>query len=129
MAEALDATLVETCISRLVIDCNRDLAVPTSIVEISEHTEVPANRQLGQTLGKINLRAVTQRFRDVTIQLLDRIDSNDAEHLLLIGRGMGRVAHSSILFLFLVFSFVLFFLILIGFLVPNFATTPDTASI
>ena len=37
LADALDATFVAQIYSRLVIDCNRDLAVPSSIVEISEH--------------------------------------------------------------------------------------------
>ena len=46
LADALDAFFIGQTYSRLVIDCNRDLAVPTSIVEISEHTEVPGNRQL-----------------------------------------------------------------------------------
>jgi predicted N-formylglutamate amidohydrolase len=44
LADALDAFFIGQAYSRLVIDCNRDLAVPTSIVEISEHTEVPGNR-------------------------------------------------------------------------------------
>jgi predicted N-formylglutamate amidohydrolase len=46
LADLLDAFFVGQAYSRLVIDCNRDLAVPTSIVEISEHTEVPGNRQV-----------------------------------------------------------------------------------
>ncbi len=32
--------------SRLVIDCNRSPAVPTSIAEVSEHTVIPGNQQL-----------------------------------------------------------------------------------
>lgn len=47
LADALDAFFIGQGYSRLVIDCNRDLAVPTSIVEISEHTEIPGNRQIG----------------------------------------------------------------------------------
>jgi len=47
LADGLDACLIGQAYSRLVIDCNRDLAVPTSIVEISEHTEIPGNRQIG----------------------------------------------------------------------------------
>lgn len=47
MADMLDATLVESCISRLVIDCNRPLDAPDLIWEVSETTEVPGNRNLG----------------------------------------------------------------------------------
>ncbi|MER9580523.1 N-formylglutamate amidohydrolase [Mesorhizobium sp. M0276] len=48
MAEALDATLIETRISRLVIDCNRPLDAPDLImsVSVSEKTVVPANQGL-----------------------------------------------------------------------------------
>ena len=46
LAEALDATTVLQTYSRLVIDCNRDPAVPGSIPAVSEHTEIPGNRNL-----------------------------------------------------------------------------------
>ena len=46
IAAALDATLVMQLYSRLVIDCNRDLLVPSSIVEMSETTSVPGNMNL-----------------------------------------------------------------------------------
>jgi predicted N-formylglutamate amidohydrolase len=43
LADALDATLIRQIYSRLVIDCNRDPAVPSSIPEISETTSIPGN--------------------------------------------------------------------------------------
>ena len=46
IAEALDAPLVEACVSRLVIDCNRSLEVPDLIPAISETTRIPGNQQL-----------------------------------------------------------------------------------
>ena len=46
VSAALDATAVLQTYSRLVIDCNRDPAVPSSIPEISETTEIPGNRDL-----------------------------------------------------------------------------------
>lgn len=48
MAKALDATLVESRISRLVVDCNRPLDAPDLIPELSETTVVPGNRNLGE---------------------------------------------------------------------------------
>ena len=46
LSAALDATAVLQTYSRLVIDCNRDPAVPSSIPEVSETTEIPGNRGL-----------------------------------------------------------------------------------
>jgi predicted N-formylglutamate amidohydrolase len=57
MAEALDATLIETCISRLVIDCNRPLDASNLICETSEDTVIPGNAGLtpGQRQARIDL--------------------------------------------------------------------------
>jgi predicted N-formylglutamate amidohydrolase len=46
LAAALDAALVESCISRLVADCNRPLDAPDLVPEISELTAIPGNRGL-----------------------------------------------------------------------------------
>ena len=46
MADALDAPLIESCVSRLVIDCNRPLDAPDLVPEISERTVVTGNRGL-----------------------------------------------------------------------------------
>ena len=47
MAAALDAVLVQSCVSRLVIDCNRPLDAPDLIPAVSEMTEIPGNRNVG----------------------------------------------------------------------------------
>jgi predicted N-formylglutamate amidohydrolase len=46
MSEALDAVRVESCISRLLIDCNRPLDAPDLICTVSETTTVPGNADL-----------------------------------------------------------------------------------
>src|SRR4051794_27328212 len=46
MAAALDAALVQSCVSRLVIDCNRPLDAPDLIPSVSETTDVPGNKSL-----------------------------------------------------------------------------------
>jgi predicted N-formylglutamate amidohydrolase len=46
MSAALDAPLVASNYSRLVIDCNRDPGVPTSIPTVGEHIEIPGNQNL-----------------------------------------------------------------------------------
>jgi predicted N-formylglutamate amidohydrolase len=43
MSEALDAPLIAQNYSRLVIDCNRNPRMPTSIPEMSEWSSVPGN--------------------------------------------------------------------------------------
>jgi predicted N-formylglutamate amidohydrolase len=48
LAEALDAFAIHQAYSRLVIDCNRDPGVETSIVTLSELTEIPGNHGLSQ---------------------------------------------------------------------------------
>jgi predicted N-formylglutamate amidohydrolase len=46
MAAALDAVLVQSCVSRLIVDCNRPLDAPDLIPAVSETTEIPGNRAL-----------------------------------------------------------------------------------
>ena len=46
LAEKLDAVLVESAVSRLIVDCNRPLDAPDLIPATSETTEIPANRNL-----------------------------------------------------------------------------------
>lgn len=46
MAERLDAVLVESCVSRLMIDCNRPLDAPDLISPISETTRIPGNADM-----------------------------------------------------------------------------------
>lgn len=46
MSRLLDAPLVESCVSRLVIDCNRPLNAPDLVPSLSELTAIPANANL-----------------------------------------------------------------------------------
>ena len=46
LSEALDAPLVHSTVSRLVIDCNRALDAPDLIWTLSEATRIPANENL-----------------------------------------------------------------------------------
>lgn len=54
VAQLLDAPLVSQRYSRLVIDCNRDPKVPSSIPQISELREIPGN--VGLTAAQIGAR-------------------------------------------------------------------------
>jgi predicted N-formylglutamate amidohydrolase len=46
LAQLLDAPLVESRVSRLIIDCNRPLDAPDLIPSLSETTEIPGNMAL-----------------------------------------------------------------------------------
>lgn len=46
MSKLLDAPLVESCVSRLIIDCNRPLDAPDLVPSLSEVTVIPANENL-----------------------------------------------------------------------------------
>jgi predicted N-formylglutamate amidohydrolase len=54
VSDRLDAPLVAQNYSRLVIDCNRDPAKPSSITDVSEWTQIPGNQ--GLTADQIDAR-------------------------------------------------------------------------
>ena len=56
MSRALDAPLVAQNYSRLVIDCNRDPRVATSIPKLSESVEIPGN--VGLSEAEVSARRV-----------------------------------------------------------------------
>src|SRR5467141_1416883 len=58
LSRLLDATVILQAYSRLVIDCNRDPAVPSSIPEISETTVIPGNRDLGEAARAARIAAI-----------------------------------------------------------------------
>lgn len=64
MAETLDATLIESCVSRLVIDCNRPLDAPDLISPISETTAVPGNCDLSEAERQARIALSWQPFHD-----------------------------------------------------------------
>ncbi|MBC2885636.1 N-formylglutamate amidohydrolase [Ochrobactrum sp. CM-21-5] len=57
LSEALDATLIEAGLSRLLIDCNRPLEAHDLVPEVSETTVVPGNHGLSakERLARIDL--------------------------------------------------------------------------
>jgi predicted N-formylglutamate amidohydrolase len=72
LSAALDAALVMQTYSRLVIDCNRDPAVPSSIPEVSEDTEIPGNRGLGETERAARRDAIFRPYHEAIAAALDR---------------------------------------------------------
>lgn len=71
MADALDATLVETRISRLVIDCNRPLDAPDLVPPVSETTAIPGNTGLSEKQRAARIDLAWRPFHDTIARLID----------------------------------------------------------
>ena len=71
MAKALDATLVETCVSRLIIDCNRPLDAHNLIPETSETTTIPGNAGLSAADRQARIDLAWRPFHDAVEQTIE----------------------------------------------------------
>ena len=71
LAGLLDAPVVHPTVSRLVIDCNRDLDAPDLIPEISESTEIPGNREVTATDRAARVEASHAPFHAAVDRLLE----------------------------------------------------------
>jgi predicted N-formylglutamate amidohydrolase len=71
LSAALDATAVLQRYSRLVIDCNRDPAVPSSIPGISEATAIPGNLDLPTEARAARRQAIFEPYHARIEALLD----------------------------------------------------------
>jgi len=71
LSDALDATAVLQTYSRLVIDCNRDPAVPSSIPEVSEVTAIPGNAGLSAAQRDARRQAVFAPYHACIRSALD----------------------------------------------------------
>src|SRR5438094_630496 len=72
LSRLLDAALILQTYSRLVIDCNRDPDVPSSMPEISEATEIPGNHCLSQAARTARVEAIFRPYHDTIAAALDR---------------------------------------------------------
>jgi len=73
LSEHLDAPLVLAGFSRLVIDLNRPLGHPDSIVEESDDTPVPGNQGLNETAKRQRIRELFEPYHDAVNRALARI--------------------------------------------------------
>jgi predicted N-formylglutamate amidohydrolase len=72
ISDALDAALVMQIYSRLVIDCNRDPLVPSSVVEMSETTPVPGNMNIDPEDRRARQVEILEPYHSRIISELDR---------------------------------------------------------
>ncbi|TIM88748.1 N-formylglutamate amidohydrolase [Mesorhizobium sp.] len=104
MAEALDATLVETRISRLVIDCNRPLDAPDLVPPVSETTAIPGNTGLSEKQRAARIALSWQPFHDAVASIIDKRLARGLETRLVsihsftpVYKGMSRPWHIGII--------------------------------
>jgi predicted N-formylglutamate amidohydrolase len=101
----LNAAVILQTYSRLVIDCNRDPKVPSSIPEISEATEIPGNRSLDEAERAARVDAIFRPYHDAIAAALDRRAAADRTSVLValhsftpVFKGVSRPWHVAVLF-------------------------------
>jgi predicted N-formylglutamate amidohydrolase len=105
MAEALDAPLIAQNYSRLVIDCNRDPAVATSIPTLGEHIEIPGNIGLcAEAIAARRAEIFEPYHRRVSTLLDERAAAGQptiliAQHSMTnVFKGVRREMHAAVLY-------------------------------
>lgn len=72
LGAALDAVVIRQVYSRLVIDCNRPLAAPGSIVRRSENTDIPGNAAVSPEEAALRARDIFLPYHERIASELDR---------------------------------------------------------
>src|SRR6185437_5055318 len=72
LSERLGAYAILQNYSRLVVDCNRDPRVPTSIATVSEDTPIPGNATLSQAEREQRIAEIYRPYHDRIAGELDR---------------------------------------------------------
>lgn len=105
MAASLDAALIAQRYSRLVIDCNRDPKVPTSIPRLSESTEIPGNAALSEAeIAARRAEVFDPYHRHIGALLDERLAAKRttllvAQHTMTdIYKGARRAMHAAVLY-------------------------------
>jgi predicted N-formylglutamate amidohydrolase len=105
LADRLDAFLILQTYSRLVIDCNRAPGVPTSIVALSEYTEIPGNQGLGLAAAAARVREIFEPYHGRIVAELDRRKADGRPTVLLamhsftpVFKGVARPWHVGVLY-------------------------------
>jgi predicted N-formylglutamate amidohydrolase len=105
LSQLLDATVVLQTYSRLVIDCNRDPRVPSSIPEISEATEISGNRGLTEAARTSRIKGIFRPYHDTIAAALDRRAAGGRASVLValhsftpVFKGVARPWHAAVLY-------------------------------
>ena len=105
VSEALDAPMVAQNYSRLVIDCNRDPRVATSIPTVSESTGIPGNVELSEEQRLTRRVAIFDPYHERIAALLDERKAAGRPTILVsqhsmtdIYKGVQREMHAAVLY-------------------------------
>jgi predicted N-formylglutamate amidohydrolase len=105
LSRLLDAAVVLQTYSRLVIDCNRDPKVPSSIPEISEVTQIPGNRGLTETARAARVNGIFRPYHETISAALDRRAAAGRASALValhsftpVFKGVARPWHAAVLY-------------------------------
>jgi predicted N-formylglutamate amidohydrolase len=105
LSRLLNAAVILQTYSRLVIDCNRDPKVPSSIPEISEDTEIPGNRGLDKAARAARADAIFRPYHNAIAAALDRRAAANRPTALValhsftpVFKGVSRPWHVAVLF-------------------------------
>ncbi|MEO8882947.1 MAG: N-formylglutamate amidohydrolase [Devosia sp.] len=82
LSDLLDAPLIHSTVSRLVIDCNRTYTAPGLITSISEDTEIPGNRNVGENDKARRIADFHEPFHAAIDAVLNRRAAEDRETIL-----------------------------------------------
>lgn len=82
LSDMLDAPLVASTVSRLVIDCNRDHDAADLIPTVSERTEIPGNKGIGNNERAERIGAFHTPFHDAIESVLEARKAGGVETLL-----------------------------------------------
>ncbi len=105
ISAALDAPLLAQNYSRLVIDCNRDPRVPTSISPVSEYTEIPGNAGLSAEDAAARRAEIFDPYHERIRALLDERLAAGRDTILVAQhtmtdcyKGQRRAMHGAVLY-------------------------------
>jgi predicted N-formylglutamate amidohydrolase len=105
LSQLLNATVILQTYSRLVIDCNRNPAVASSIPEISETSEIPGNLGLTEATRMARIGAIFRPYHDRLAAALDRRAAEGRASVLValhsftpVFKGVTRPWHAAVLY-------------------------------
>jgi len=105
VSAALDAPLIAQNYSRLVIDCNRDPKVGSSICTVSEHTAIPGNVDLSAEQALLRRNEIFEPYHSRVRALLDEREKAGQPTILVaqhsmtdVYKGNARSMHAAVLY-------------------------------
>src|SRR5579863_3148995 len=104
LARKLDAPAILAGYSRLVVDCNRDVADATSMPAASDGVRIPGNETLTETTRRQRIEALFQPYHRAIEQALDRFAERSVHPVVLsihsftpVMNGIARPWHMGVL--------------------------------